>query len=144
MTSFHPDEPLRLAFGPGQRAGRHDPHGNTEAQGPDELEVVAIDALPGMPAQLGGRYRIGDFGPTLADEFLTGRTSWRDNVIADAGFSAAEQAAYAALRVVAWANVPLVSAGRIVAMLTVHHPAAHRWSRAELTFLEQTADRTCC
>jgi serine phosphatase RsbU (regulator of sigma subunit) len=38
--------------------------------------------------------------------------------------------------------VPLIKAGRPVALLVVHHATAHPWSVNEITLIEETADRT--
>lgn len=106
------------------------------------LEVVAIAALPGLPELVGRRFTLSDFGPTLEAEFSAGGTSWRDDVQTDRGFTAAERAVYATIHVAAWATTALVKDGRLVGMLSAHFAAPHRWSRAELALVEETAERT--
>lgn len=106
------------------------------------LEVVAIAAEPGMPDPVGRRYRLSDFGPQLEAEFAAGGTRWRDDVQADPGFSAAEKAEHAALRIAAWATTALVKDGRLVGMLAAHFSTPHRWARRELALVEETAERT--
>jgi PAS domain S-box-containing protein len=114
----------------------------TEAHGPEDFEIVATDGLPEMPDMLGRRVWLGDYGAGLAAEFRAGRTTWRDDVNADPANGDAEKAAFAALRIRAWSNLPLVKRGRVVAMLSAHFAAPHAWTAEELALLEETAERT--
>jgi signal transduction histidine kinase len=114
----------------------------TDALDCGTLEVVVIDARPGLPELSGRRYTLSDFGPQLEAEFSTGGTSWRDDVQADSRFSAAEKAEYARIQVAAWATTALVKDGRLVGMISAHFSEPHRWSPEELALLEETAERT--
>ena len=114
----------------------------TDALDCGTLEVVAFDAVPGIPVLSGRRLRLSDYGPALEAEFAAGGTTWREDVQHDAGFAAAEKAEYARLRIAAWATTALVKDGRLVGMLSAHFASPHRWSRAELALIEETAERT--
>ena len=114
----------------------------TEAHGAEELDFVATDRSPGMPELPVRRVRTADYGAALAAEFRAGRTTFRNDVRDDPANSNAEMAAFAALRIRAWANVPLVKGGRLVAMVSAHFSTPHAWSAGELVLLEETAERT--
>jgi signal transduction histidine kinase len=114
----------------------------TDALDCGTLEVVAIDALAGLPVLIGRRFVLSDFGPRLEAEFSAGGTTWRDDVQADAGFSPAEKLEYSTIEVAAWATTSLVKDERVVGMVSAHFTAPHRWSREELALIEETAERT--
>lgn len=114
----------------------------TEAVGEGEVEVVATSSATPGPDDLGGRLRLDDYGAALASEFLEGRPTWRDDVGSDPGFGRAARARYAASGIAAWANVPLVKDGRLVAMLSTHFAQPHAWTDAELAVVSEVAERT--
>ncbi|MGF6545250.1 CheR family methyltransferase [Paraburkholderia youngii] len=114
----------------------------SEARGPDELEIVATDALAGTADMLGRRCAINDAGPALTAALFTGRSGWSNDVMADPAASAAERRACHALGIGAWANMPFVQSGRVLGALTVHFDTAHTWAPDELMFLELMAERT--
>lgn len=86
--------------------------------------IVAIDCAADAidPDE---RYVIGGDADPIPGELLSARKSWSDGN----------------LGIGAWANVPLMYAGRVTGTLIVHLRAAHPWSEEELTFLELVAER---
>src|SRR5262249_41253666 len=75
-------------------------------------------------------------------DFRAGRTTWRDDVLADPAVSKPLAARYRALDLRAWANAALVKGGRLVALMTVHQAGApHVWAPDEVALLERAAAR---
>jgi signal transduction histidine kinase len=114
----------------------------TDALDCGTLEVVAYDVLPGISDLMGRRYRLSDYGPGIEAELADGDTLWRDDVQADARFSDAEKTEYGNLQIAAFATAPIVKDGRLVGIVSAHCAWPHRWSRAELGLIEETAERT--
>ena len=114
----------------------------SEARGPDELEIVATDALAGSADMLGRRYAMNDAGPALTAALFNSRRGWSNDVMVDPSASAAERRACHALGIGGWANMPFVQSGRVLGALTMHFDTAHRWSADELMLLELMAERT--
>lgn len=114
----------------------------TEAVQDNVLEVCATDQATGEVNPLGSQFALADYGPDLTAEYLTGQTLYRNNVASDAHLPEAVKAIYAALNVKAWASTPLVKAGRLVALMTVHFAQEHNWTAEELLLVEETAERT--
>ncbi|BCS34749.1 hypothetical protein TBR22_A39750 [Luteitalea sp. TBR-22] len=111
----------------------------------DEVQataVVARDYVDGVPS-VAGRYRLEDFGPTLATELRAGRTFVIGDTADDARVpDEASRAAFAALGARALVVVPLVKDGRLVALLSVHHPVPRTWTDDEVALLERIAEQT--
>jgi len=95
----------------------------------------------GVPSAV-GRYRLEDFGPSIARELRSGRMLVAADVRELADLGQAELATYAALGVRAYAVVPLVKGGRLTACLSVNHDVPRAWTAGEILVLEQTAERT--
>ncbi|MCZ0961065.1 sensor histidine kinase [Paracoccus benzoatiresistens] len=94
------------------------------------------DSMP-MPE----RMRLSDFSPALGDAYRSGRTL----MVADAsvqGELVAAPETYAAIGVAAWAAVPLMSSGRLVAWIGVHSSVPRDWSTDDLRTLDDVAERT--
>ncbi|HEU4326822.1 MAG TPA: PAS domain-containing protein [Roseiflexaceae bacterium] len=115
--------------------------GYAEDQGDGETIVVTRNYTDGVPG-IEGRYHYDDYGPGLLRSFRVGRTVVRPDIANDASLSEAEKAAHAALQLGATVNVPLLRAGRLVAVLFMHHRTARNWTAGELALLEAVAVRT--
>ncbi|MBE7174733.1 MAG: PAS domain S-box protein, partial [Williamsia sp.] len=90
------------------------------------------DAIP-IPTQL----RFSDFSPTLLNEYRTGRTL----LVSDTEVQT-QWEAYRAFGVRAWAAVPLVKNGQLLATIEVHSATPRDWTRLEVQLLEEVAERT--
>lgn len=90
---------------------------------------------------IAGRYRLEDFGATLAQAFRAGRTVVMEDVAAHGGFTSEERAAYAAADIRAHATVCLVKEGRLVGLFGVRQDAPRPWTADEVALLEETAER---
>jgi PAS domain S-box-containing protein len=104
--------------------------------------VVARDYFaPGL-SSIAGRYPVEVFGAMFSAPPGPGRPSAVADVLADPSRSAQELAGYAALGVRAFAAVPLIKAGRLIACFGVHQGTPRTWTPAELILVEETAERT--
>ncbi|WP_461087665.1 PAS domain-containing sensor histidine kinase [Spirosoma gilvum] len=90
------------------------------------------DAVP-IPAQM----RLSDFSPTLAADYRTGRTLLVQDTEAEA-----QREAYRAIGVRAWAAVPLVKGGQLMAIVGVHTKTPRHWTSTDVQLLEEVAQRT--
>ncbi|HZG65839.1 MAG TPA: PAS domain S-box protein, partial [Herpetosiphonaceae bacterium] len=93
--------------------------GYAEDQGDGTTIVVTRTYNTGMPG-IEGRYRYDD-DPTFLQEFTAGRTVVRPDIAGDPTLTDAEKAAHAVLQLGASVDVPLVKAGRLLAVLFVHY-----------------------
>jgi PAS domain S-box-containing protein len=112
-----------------------------EARGDDAYAPAGADYAEGAPRHA-GRYRIADHDDGLAAELRQGRIVARADAQAEPVLTDTRRAAFAADGVRAWAIVPLVKDGRLVAMLAVLFAAPHDWRRRELGLMQEVAERT--
>jgi PAS domain S-box-containing protein len=90
-----------------------------------------------------GRYSLDSFGPLLAGELRAGRTAVIDDVRTDPFTdTASARKTYAAMQIVAMVVVPLVRAGRLVAILVMADRKPRQWTEDDARLLEQVAERT--
>jgi PAS domain S-box-containing protein len=115
--------------------------GYGECQEDGETIVVTRNYTDGVPG-IEGRHRYDDCGPQLLRDLRAGRTVVRPDVAADPTLTPAEKGEHAALQLGATVHVPLLNAGRLVAVLFMHHPRARTWSAGEVALLERVAERT--
>ncbi|NJL37175.1 MAG: PAS domain S-box protein [Leptolyngbyaceae cyanobacterium SM1_4_3] len=115
--------------------------GYAEDQADGETIGVTQNYTNGVPG-IEGLYRYDDYGEELLREFQAGRTVVRSDIANDPTLTDAEKGAFAVLQVGSTANVPLIKAGRSVAVLFVHYQVAHHWSAEELLLIQDVADRT--
>lgn len=93
-------------------------------------------------ASIVGRYRADDFGACLFGEWRAGRTIAVADVATDPRLSDSERQAYPATDVRAFAAVPLLKNGLHVAVLVLHQTVPRVWEPAEITLIEEVAERT--
>lgn len=115
--------------------------GYAEDLGDGSTVEVRCNHTDGVP-DLKGVYRYEDYGPALLQAFRAGRTVVRPDVANDPGLTRVEKDAHAVLQLGATANVPLVKAGRLTAILFLHFRDAHAFSPEEVALLEDVAERT--
>ncbi len=105
--------------------------------------IISRDYCDADLASAAGRYHLHNFGPALIDDLAQGKAVAVTDVQADERCaSEITRATYAALHTRAALCVPLVKAGRFVALLALHHREPRNWSMEEATLLEQIAQRT--
>lgn len=93
-------------------------------------------------ASIVGRYRADDFGAALFGEWRAGRTTTVTDVATDPRLSDSERSAYPATDVRAFAAVPLLKAGSHVASLVLQQNVPRTWEPADVTLMEEVAERT--
>ncbi|MBL6458999.1 PAS domain S-box protein [Belnapia sp. T6] len=117
-------------------------YGEIDAAG----EIVSVDRdwTDGTVASLAGKARLLDgFGPAVIAELLAGRTLVVEDCLTDPRAAGdAYAATWASIGTRSLVVVPLLKAGRLVAILYVHEPRPRRWSTAEISLTEDTAHRT--
>lgn len=113
----------------------------TEALPDKILEVIAVDSVPGEIDLLGQCFSLTDFAPEVIEEWCAGQMSFRNDVTQQEHVSEEQKATYKRFNLKAWANIPLVKKGELVAMITIHFPEPHVWTLPELSLLEETAER---
>jgi PAS domain S-box-containing protein len=111
--------------------------GYAEAQDDGETIIVTRNYTNGVPG-IEGIY----YSQTPLAMFEARHISVQSDIANDPTLSENQKAAHKALQLGAVVNVPLVKAGRLVAVLFAHFREAHYWSADELTLLEETAERT--
>ncbi|MET3722858.1 GAF domain-containing protein [Sphingomonas trueperi] len=111
----------------------------------DAGQVVTVprdyhaDSLPSVA----GRYRIEEYGTATLEIIRRGDTFLVEDAQTDSRRADPDiQQAYAAMRVRSAVVMPLVKAGRFVALLTLQKNAPHVWSALELQIIADVADRT--
>jgi signal transduction histidine kinase/ActR/RegA family two-component response regulator len=96
------------------------------------------DAVP----PLEGEFRFEHFDPSLPERYRQGQPVVECDVRQIAHLSAAQQAAFAALQVMAYVVVPLVKGERPVGRLAAQFNTPHAWTAHEVGLVEETAERT--
>lgn len=92
-------------------------------------------------APIPNRMRLSDFAPVMADAYRAGRTLvFRDTEIETQLGSQPE--AYRPLQIRAWAAVPLVKNGQLIAIVGVHSKTPRDWTAVEVRLIEEIAERT--
>jgi PAS domain S-box-containing protein len=94
----------------------------------------------GVPS-IAGRYRVGDFGAWLLEDYQAGRSVFVADTETDPRIDAPMRAAYAAAGVRAWASAPLLKDGRLKAVFGVNHATPRAWTPDDIAMLEETAER---
>jgi len=137
-------DPEVIQFEAARLLGEHlgaDRVGYAEDQGDGETIVVTRNYTNGVPG-IEGRYRYDDYGSDLLRELGAGRTVIRPDIAHDPTLTAAEKEAHAMLQLGAAVNVPLMKAGRLIAVLFLHYQEAHSFSENEVALLTAVAERT--
>ncbi len=107
----------------------------------DEDYVIQRDYTASVP-HLAGRYPTASFGPRLLGKYRAGQTAVAGDVETDPQLAPAQKAAFAAIQTRAYVGVPLVKRGKFVAGLAVHMAGPRIWTPAEVSLIEETAERT--
>lgn len=103
--------------------------------------IVERDWTDGRIPSVAGTYRMDDFGPPIIEELKAGRVMCVDDVDNDkrVGDMAVAFHAIGSRTVLA---VPLIKQSRFKAMLFLHHPVPHRWTRSDIALATEVAERT--
>jgi PAS domain S-box-containing protein len=91
---------------------------------------------------LSGRYRLDDYGPAMVRELRAGRTVVVNSVETHPfTSSAAQQAAYAEIKVNAFACTPLVRHGQLIGLFYVLSMRPRVWSDDDLALMKDVSER---
>ena len=114
-----------------------------EVEPGDEIVLIEREWNDGATKSNVGRHRLDDYGPEFIADLRRGQTVAIADVRIDPRTSSSEAlAAFARASILAFLNVPLVKAGRLVAVLAVHSATPRAWSAEEVALAEEIADRT--
>lgn len=110
----------------------------------DQAETITIDRCwtDGQVSDMAGTWRAEDFGTGL----LASAQSGAAIVVADIAQDRRTNqptflAAYHGIQVAAMINAPLIRAGRLVALMFVHHATPRAWTEAEVMLVAAVAER---
>lgn len=126
------------------RVGRHlgvnrCTYGEVDAS--EEWIAVVRDYVDGSES-IAGVHHLEDFGPEVIRWLKSGRTLVISDVTADPRTSGpTETAAYRGIEAASLLCVPLVKAGRLVALFVLHDRGPRVWTRHEQAVMEQAAER---
>ena len=108
-----------------------------------ETVVIKRDWNSGMMARNRRRHRLDDYGPELIAALRLGETIAISDVRLDSRTSSREAlAAFARAKIAGLVDVPVVKAGRLVAILGVHSEAPRAWLAEDIALAEEIAERT--
>jgi len=108
---------------------------------PDEgLVVVGRDYTREVPG-IQGRYDHEDYGLPLLRALREGHPVVRPDLTREPGLTGVGKAAHLTLQIGASVHVPLIRAGRLVALLFVHCREPRDWSDHDVVLLEEVARR---
>ncbi|WP_398478224.1 HWE histidine kinase domain-containing protein [Tardiphaga sp.] len=93
-------------------------------------------------ASIAGLHTMASYDNTVRDKWHRGETVAANDVDADPDLSERQRAAFAAINVRAWMGIPLVKAGRLVAILGLGQAEPRHWSSRELSLVSEVAERT--
>jgi PAS domain S-box-containing protein len=112
--------------------------GYAEDQG-DGKTVAITRQFADDVSPIAGTYR--DYGEVLLRELRAGHIVVRNDLANDLTLSDDKKAADAVLQLGAAVKIPVVKAGRLVAVLFVHYRQAHQFSDHEVALLVEVAER---
>ena len=109
----------------------------------NEHAIVSRDWNDGTIPSNAAVHRLEDFGAAFIADLKRGQTIVIDDVRADPRTSTPEAlAAFERVSIGAFLNLPLVKAGRLVAVLAVHVRTPRAWRQDEVALAQEVAERT--
>ena len=113
-----------------------------EVEPEGESVLIEREWNNGSMASNAGRHRLDDYGPAFVADLKRGWTVAIPDVRLDPRTSSTEAlAAFARTPIRAFLNVPVIKAGRLVAILGVHSEIPRAWSSEEVALAEEIANR---
>ena len=89
-----------------------------------------------------GYCHISDFDPFLLNEYRAGRTVVMDDAAVDTRLSKDERLKYSTVDKRSFVGVPLMKEDKLMSVLTVNQSTPRKWTEAEISIIEETAERT--
>lgn len=93
-------------------------------------------------ASIAGIHTMSDYDNDVRDKWLRGEIATTADVEADPKISVQQRAALAAINVRAWMGIPLIKAGRLVAILALGQAEPRHWPPREISLVSEVAERT--
>ncbi|MET0988757.1 MAG: PAS domain S-box protein [Steroidobacteraceae bacterium] len=93
-------------------------------------------------ASLAGRFRLDDYSHVIATAFREGHTVVVDDLMSDPFIEPDAQSLYGALELGTCVGVPLVRGDKLVMLMAVLQKEPRKWTTAEISLIEDTAERT--
>ncbi len=109
---------------------------------PNGEQVLVHKNYTNGVAELGGLYRLEDFGRNLTSDHAAGQTVRVPDVANSTQYTAIEKMRYQAVDIAAYIDVPLIKNNQFVALLAVHQKTPRAWTERETQWVEETAERT--
>lgn len=106
-----------------------------------EYVIVDRDYCNGVMSVV-GRHQMNAFGPEIIAALKQGKTVIVDDVDRDSRTMGVGAAAFEAIQTKSLLCVPLVKAGRFVALLVLHHVAPRQWTAEDTVLMERIAEKT--
>jgi PAS domain S-box-containing protein len=116
--------------------------GYAEVEADGDTFVIERDWTDGSVKQGTGRRSIASFGPEVAASLRRGETQRYEDARIDPRVPPAHRAAFEEMTIAAIVTVPLVKAGRLVAMFSVQKSRPCIWRDADVWLIEEVAERT--
>lgn len=113
-----------------------------EADATGETLLVEQDWTDGLHSVQGQRFPLAALGEAVVAGHLVGAPFCTNDVQKDDRFGPHNLAVYDAVGARAFVSVPLVKAGRLLAVLSVQQPKPRHWSDDEVRLLADVAERT--
>ncbi|WP_398471384.1 HWE histidine kinase domain-containing protein [Tardiphaga sp.] len=114
-------------------------YGEVSADGGQVL--IQHDYFAGATS-IAGLHTMSDYDNDVRAKWHRGEIVASDDVEADPNISAQQRAAFAAVNVRAWMGIPLIKAGRLVAILGLGQAESRHWSHREMSLVSEVAERT--
>lgn len=112
-----------------------------EIDATQEYVIVDRDYCNGVVSVVGSHH-MDSFGREIIAELKQGKTIVVDDVDTDPRTAGVGAAAFDAIQTKSLLCVPLVKAGRFVALLVLHHISVRHWTKEEVVLMERIAQKT--
>lgn len=103
--------------------------------------LIQHDYVSGF-ASIAGLHTMASYDNNVRAKWHRGEVAAADDINADPELSERQRAAFTAISVRAWMGLPLVKAGRLVAILGLGQSEPRHWSSRELSLVSEVAERT--
>ncbi|WP_442940623.1 ATP-binding protein [Nostoc sp.] len=108
----------------------------------DENTIIFSPGYANEVSSLPRQMKFSDFDPEMMNHYRAGQTIVLNDTQGDAQLTAKAKAVFDAILVRAAIGVPLVKNGKVRAIMSIHQAASRQWTKAEISLIEETADRT--
>ncbi|MDZ8054712.1 MAG: PAS domain S-box protein [Aulosira sp. ZfuVER01] len=112
-----------------------------EIDSTQEYVIVDRDYCNGV-ISVAGSHRMDSFGPQIIAELKQGKTIVVNDVNTDPRTGESGAASFDAIQTKSLLCVPLVKAGRFVALFVLHHVSPRHWTEDDVILMERIAQKT--